>query len=129
MGLILSQAAGHRLDHCISLLLWSWKLQKLAFINHLKNEKKGRKSPCWAPLFFFKGSDKRLFGMVDCRALNQIPKRNNALVSRGRLFDRLGAAKVFPKLSSKSGFHRFHVKLEDTEKRLATPNVTGLGDW
>jgi hypothetical protein len=62
--------------------------------------KKGKirpsRSPYGAPLFFVKGGDKPLRGVVDYRALNRITKRNNAPLPRSdEMFDRLGGARVF----------------------------------
>lgn len=58
----------------------------------------------------------KLRGVIDYRALNSITKKNHNPIPRiDEMFDRVGGAKVFYKMNSKSGYHQIMVRAEDIE--------------
>lgn len=76
-----------------------------------------RKSLYGALLFFAKEKYKPLRVVVDCRALNRIKKRNNALLFRlDEMIDMLGDVKVLSKMDLQNGFHQIRVRPENIEK-------------
>lgn len=81
-----------------------------------KGTTRPNQSPYGAPLFFVKGKDK-LRGFFDYRALNWIPKWNNAPLRKyDEMFDRLGRSSVFTKMNLNTEFNQIRMKPEDVEK-------------
>lgn len=66
--------------------------------------------------FFFVTQKGRLRGVIDFRALNIIPKANNAPITcTDEMFDRLRKVSYYSKLDLQTGFHQIRIAPEDAK--------------